>query len=203
MKIYNYDAITKEFLNESEAELSSLEENVYLIPANATDIKPLKAKSGFAICFINNEWVYKRDLRDKTFYHTKTQQSIVVDTLDFDDGEYTELEPFDDSFWDGKKWVKSPITKEKLIQEFKDRVQAHLDKEAQSHGYDNIVSACSYAGYENEFKEEGEAFGKWRAKVWKKWYIFLAEKGNQDPNTIKIDELLQDLPDLELPKESN
>ncbi|OPA77247.1 hypothetical protein BFG04_03900 [Campylobacter pinnipediorum subsp. pinnipediorum] len=196
MKVYNYNAITKEFLNESEAELSPLEENVYLIPANATYIKPIKAKSGFAICFNGSEWVYKKDLRDKTFYHTKTQQSIQVDTLDFDDGEYTELEPFDDSFWDGKKWVKSPITKEKLIQEFKDRVQAHLDEKAQEHGYDNIVSACSYAGYENEFKEEGEAFGRWRAKVWKRGYELLATLGSVDLNKINLDEVIKDLPEF-------
>ncbi|AQW85490.1 hypothetical protein CPIN18020_0243 [Campylobacter pinnipediorum subsp. caledonicus] len=202
MKVYNYDKETKEYLYESEAQTSPLEEGKYLIPANATELKPPKEKAGFAICFNNTEWIYKKDLRGKTLFHTQTQQSVQVDTLDFDDSEYTEIEPLDDSHWDGEKWVKNPITKEKLIKEFKEKVQKHLDQKAQQHGYDNIVSACSYAGYENDFKEEGEAFGKWRAKVWKKGYMFLAEKGNQDPNTIKIDELLEDLPKLELPKAS-
>ncbi|AQW87902.1 hypothetical protein CPIN18021_1103 [Campylobacter pinnipediorum subsp. caledonicus] len=202
MKVYNYNGDTKEYLYENEAELSPLEEGVYLIPANATEIRPLDSKDGFAVCFNDNEWVYKKDLRGKTLFHTQTQERVQVEILDFDENEYTELEPFDDSHWDGKKWVKNPITKEKLINEFKEKVQKHLDKKAQEHGYDNILSASSYAGYENDFQEEGKAFGVWKAKVWKAGYMFLAEKGNQDPNTIKIDELLEDLPKLELPKAS-
>ncbi|AQW81365.1 hypothetical protein CPIN17260_1076 [Campylobacter pinnipediorum subsp. pinnipediorum] len=87
-------------------------------------------------------------------------------------------------------------TKEKLIQEFKDRVQAHLDEKAQEYGYDNIVSACSYAGYENEFKEEGEAFGRWRAKVWKMGYELLATLGSVDLNKINLDEVIKDLPEF-------
>ncbi|OPA71836.1 hypothetical protein BB381_06780 [Campylobacter pinnipediorum subsp. caledonicus] len=89
-------------------------------------------------------------------------------------------------------------TKEKLIQEFKDRVQAHLDEKANEHGYDNILSASSYAGYENDFQEEGKAFGVWKSKVWKTGYMILAEKGDQDPSTINLDELLEGLPELEI-----
>ncbi|AQW85553.1 hypothetical protein CPIN18021_0291 [Campylobacter pinnipediorum subsp. caledonicus] len=89
-------------------------------------------------------------------------------------------------------------TKEKLIQEFKDRAGEYLDKKAQEHGYDNILSASSYAGYENDFQEEGKAFGVWKSKVWKTGYMFLAEKGDQDPSTINLDELLEGLPELEI-----
>ena len=45
-------------------------------------------------------------------------------------------------------------------------VQLHLDGAAQARGYDNILSACSYAAVENAFQAEGAAFLAWRAACW-------------------------------------
>lgn len=64
--IYNYDATTKEYFNEGIANESPREEGVYLLPANATFIKPNKAKKGYTQCFINDEWAYQRDNRGKS-----------------------------------------------------------------------------------------------------------------------------------------
>lgn len=53
-------------------------------------------------------------------------------------------------------------------------VQKHLDAGAQSLGYDNIVSACSYAASPNPFQTEAQAFVTWRGAVWAKCYEVLA-----------------------------
>lgn len=45
-------------------------------------------------------------------------------------------------------------------------VQRHLDVAAKSKGYDNIVSACSYAGAANPFQTEGQAYVTWRGDCW-------------------------------------
>ena len=54
-------------------------------------------------------------------------------------------------------------------------VQAALDDEARSRGYDNVVSACSYAAAPNPFQSEGQAFVSWRGNVWAACYAMLAQ----------------------------
>lgn len=50
--------------------------------------------------------------------------------------------------------------------DFTAAVQRMLDSTAQAHGYDSIISACSYAGAPNDFQEEGIRFITWRASCW-------------------------------------
>lgn len=64
MLVYIYDKKTKKFLYTEEALIDPLEtelkqENVYLLPANATFKKPLEEKEGFNVIFSNNEWIYE------------------------------------------------------------------------------------------------------------------------------------------------
>lgn len=54
------------------------------------------------------------------------------------------------------------------------KVQYHLDEIARSRGYDNIVSACSYAGAANPFQAESKAFITWRGAVWTKCYEMMS-----------------------------
>lgn len=86
--------------------------------------------------------------------------------------------------------------KAKLIDDFKKVVQGILDTKARSKGYDDIVSACSYAGYENEFRAEGEAFGVWRAKCWR-WGYDLLERYKDTPTKKipSIEEMLKTMPE--------
>lgn len=86
--------------------------------------------------------------------------------------------------------------KQKLIEDFKKAVQSILDRKARSKGYDDIVSACSYAGYENEFEKEGRAFGVWRAKCWKWGYGLLSKYQNTPTKDIpSIEEMLKTMPE--------
>lgn len=85
---------------------------------------------------------------------------------------------------------------ERLKQEFLARVDATLNTTAHEHGYDNINTAVSYAGYENKFQAEGISFGKWRSSVYE-WGYGLLEKimrGELDIDKTNIDEVLQAMP---------
>jgi hypothetical protein len=85
---------------------------------------------------------------------------------------------------------------ERLKQEFLARVDATLNTTAHEHGYDNINTAVSYAGYENKFQAEGISFGKWRSKVYEWGYGLLEKimKGELDIDKTNIDEVLQAMP---------
>lgn len=58
--------------------------------------------------------------------------------------------------------------------------QAYLDAQAQSWGYDSILSASSYAAYPNAFWHEGTQFLIWRSDVWS--YLW-EEKAKVDAGT--------------------
>lgn len=45
-------------------------------------------------------------------------------------------------------------------------VQVHLDSVARQHGYDNVHTACAYAGAPNPFQAESQQFIAWRGAVW-------------------------------------
>ena len=73
MIFYTYDEKTKEYTGTQNAFIDPLEtkkrgKNVYLVPANATDKKPLKTKENQAVIFNGSEWEIIADYRSKTYY---------------------------------------------------------------------------------------------------------------------------------------
>jgi hypothetical protein len=57
MKIYHYDFETGIYLGEGLADISPLEEGVWLIPAQATEIAPPEFSPRQYAAFVNNQWV--------------------------------------------------------------------------------------------------------------------------------------------------
>ena len=73
MIFYTYDEKTKEYTGTQNGFIDPLEtkkqgKNVYLVPPNATDKKPLKTKKNQAVIFNGTEWEIIADYRNKTYY---------------------------------------------------------------------------------------------------------------------------------------
>lgn len=80
-------------------------------------------------------------------------------------------------------------------------IQAMLDDKAKERGYDNILSACTYAtSTVPKFQAEGQACVNWRDAVWSGAYLLAAsvENGNMQPPAIPA--LLSMLPTMEWPQ---
>lgn len=70
-------------------------------------------------------------------------------------------------------WTLTSKTLQELGAMFEGAVQDHLDAAAKASGYDNIVSACSYAGAANPYQAQGIAYVAWRGAVWAQCYTDL------------------------------
>lgn len=84
-------------------------------------------------------------------------------------------------------------TKDQLIY----AVQQYLDNLAQVYGYDNIVSACSYAAVPNKFQAEAITFLEWRSAVWDYCYQVLADVQAGKREIPAVEQLLAELPQKE------
>lgn len=79
-------------------------------------------------------------------------------------------------------------------------VQNLLDTTAQTRHYDNILSACTYAGSSvQKFHDEGIACRDWRAAVWAKCYDLLAQVQAGTLAQPTVAELLAMLPAMSWP----
>ena len=81
-----------------------------------------------------------------------------------------------------------------LVQSLENAVQEYIDSQAKNRGYDSIVSACSYAGYTNEFQTEAVSLGVWRSAVWTKAYQVQADVEAGTIPMPTVDELIAMLP---------
>ncbi len=75
-------------------------------------------------------------------------------------------------------------------------IQAHLDAKAQAEGFDNILTAVSYAATPagTPFQAEGKSFAVWRAKVWSKAYEILGAAQTNKGDETTIEQIIAELP---------
>lgn len=88
---------------------------MFLIPANATIIKPLDTKENFAVCFNEDkqEWEYIEDNRNKTVYNKETKEESKIDYLGKIKDDVTTLKPGRFDIWEVDKWVEDIEAKNK------------------------------------------------------------------------------------------
>ena len=118
--------------------------------------------------------MYKLTEHDKTVTRLSDNASIPRDPMNSDYREFL--------LWEAEGNVPLPaFTDEELLEQAKvqleQAVQAHLDATARARGYDNILSACSYAAAPNKFQRESRAFIVWRSACWDKAFQVQQEVG--------------------------
>ncbi|MBE3610486.1 hypothetical protein [Campylobacter californiensis] len=122
------------------------------------------------------------------------RKTIILTTqkIDFLD----EIEGFEISISD------ETLEQKKL--EFIKAIDFLLDTKAKERGYDNIISAVSYAAMPNPFYDEGVAFFKWRSEVYTYCYSILEKvrKGELEISEENIAKVMNDIPQLGLPEAS-
>ncbi|WP_311969358.1 hypothetical protein [Pseudomonas baltica] len=95
--------------------------------------------------------------------------------------------------------TKAAAAKAELQSTFEAQVQTHLDDAAKASGYDNIMTAVSYAEEPavTKFQSDGLAFRAWRSKVWAYVYQALTEVNAGTRETPTVEAFIAELPPLE------
>lgn len=84
------------------------------------------------------------------------------------------------------------------IHNFEERIEEYLNKEAKKRGYDNILSACSYAIARGRFQQEGIKFAEWRTDVWDYCYTELDKVKSGVRSQPTIEDFILELPILNI-----
>lgn len=144
----------------------------------------------------------------KTFMIEGIHHDIPTNAIPLNEAEYKELfHQINDNkkvveVIGGKIALKDPvISVETILTEMEIGLQNHLDSVSKGFGYDNIMSAISYAEEPSvpKFQREGRAFRKWRSLFW--------VAANQHKNSVlagdlqapeSLDDLIEILPKFDI-----
>lgn len=145
MIVYNYNPTTKEFICESEAQLNPVTKEDYIIPANSTEIEPLKSKDGFAICFSGNKWEYKEDHRGEIWFYIPSNSKKEIDFIGSITKDYCSIDskranPPEGNYWqydaDLDEWVANvPLYKQYVLSNFSSYWTLKQDTPYEFEGY--------------------------------------------------------------------
>ncbi len=86
------------------------------------------------------------------------------------------------------------IEKLPTLEEYEQAIDNQLNLIAKEHGYDNIVSACSYAGAVNPYQVESMGFIRWRGMVWGYATEILNNVKNGIQSQPTIEDVIQGMP---------
>lgn len=78
--------------------------------------------------------------------------------------------------------------------EFNNAIQNHLDTKAQELRYDNIMSARSYAGYDNPFQQEALKLSQWASNCWVVAGQIETDVSDGTRTMPTVDEIISELP---------
>lgn len=98
----------------------------------------------------------------RIIYNAKTKQSV-TETYEIPDPTPEELA------------AEAARQKAEMVKRLTDSVQAHMESVAREHGYDNLLSACSYAAVANAFQAESQTFIEWRSNCWTTCHAVMAQ----------------------------
>lgn len=104
-------------------------------------------------------------------------------------GDFGTISPF----------VEPDKTPEQIIADLESAVQAHLNAQATSRGYDDIKSAALRSAYPGPFHGEGVAYAVWMDSCWEHCYRVLSDVQAGSRPLPTADELTAELPVLVLP----
>lgn len=108
--IYNYSPVNKEYLGTGTARQDPLDQNNWLIPANATTIAPPEIPSGQTALFINGAWQLIADLRGQTVYNTTSGGTLIWEQLGPLSSDVTTIVPtVEYPKWVNGEWISDPI----------------------------------------------------------------------------------------------
>jgi hypothetical protein len=138
--------------------------------------------------------------------YTLTNSNAVIRNAD---NTYIPFDPANSDYqgfleWQAKGNTPVPVdtpSQEELIAKNITAIQKELDRQSSIRGYDNIISACSYAAQPEgaPFQAEGVAFQAWRSAVWAQAYAYL-DQVNQGQSTLPSpQEAVEMMPVLVLP----